>query len=202
MTQQEIYETLRNGKIVKAEKCIWMIDDPIFNLNRKQKELLKKMRSQAEIYQALLDGKTIISNLTNTKIKLNDDGMLINEDEYVIIATFEFFDQWEILEEPVLYYRWKRINSEYHQVDISEWVREKDNFESDGWTRIKPGKTFKEIYMTSDEKHYILDLLDGSTIRQVYKDAKVRKYDFDIIQSLIIQYSIDFVLDDKLGIKL
>ena len=56
--------------------------------------------------------------------------------------------------------------------------------------------------MTQDEKHYILNLLSNSTIRQVYEYAKVKKYDFDIIQSLIIQYSIDFVLDDKLGIEL
>ena len=56
--------------------------------------------------------------------------------------------------------------------------------------------------MTPDEKHYILTLLDHSTIKQVYKYAEVRKYDFDIIQSLIVQYSIDFVLDNKLGIKL
>ncbi len=98
------------------------------------------MKNQAEIYKALLDGKTIVSSLTNTKIKLNDDGMLINEDEYVIIATFEFFDQWRIDEEPALYYRWKRISG--NNVALSHWTL-KPFYED--WTRIEPGKTFEEI---------------------------------------------------------
>ena len=98
------------------------------------------MKNHAEIYQTLLDGKTIINKSIHIKVFL-ENGIQNKDQDW----SFKYPDDWEILEEPALYYRWKRINSEYHQVDISEWVREKDNFEPDGWTRIEPGKTFEEI---------------------------------------------------------
>jgi hypothetical protein len=55
--------------------------------------------------------------------------------------------------------------------------------------------------MTEKQKKELIQLIHHSTIHQIFRDAKVRKYDVDIVFSLISQVGIDYVLDSKLGIN-
>ena len=54
--------------------------------------------------------------------------------------------------------------------------------------------------MTEKQKKELIQLIHHSTIHQIFRDAKVRKYDVDIVFSLISQVGIDYVLGSKLGI--
>ena len=54
--------------------------------------------------------------------------------------------------------------------------------------------------MTEKQKKDLIQLIPYSTIHQIFKYAKERDFDVDIVFSLISQVSIDYVLDSKLGI--
>jgi hypothetical protein len=54
--------------------------------------------------------------------------------------------------------------------------------------------------MTEKQKKDFIEIIPFSTIHQIFKYAKERDFDVDIVFSLISQVSIDYVLDSKLGI--
>ncbi len=107
------------------------------------------MKNKREIYQALLDGKTLGKN--DTIVHLNDIGLLEDEGGKEVLICFHAHTEWEIIDKPVFYYRWKRKYSDsqtswvkitsiyYPDNEHTKWIKE------EGWTRIEPGKTFEEI---------------------------------------------------------
>lgn len=55
--------------------------------------------TQKEIYQALLNGETLINDLTQEKIHLSDE-WLVNEKGEHTAESFLYIDNWEIYKDP------------------------------------------------------------------------------------------------------
>lgn len=58
------------------------------------------MKSHAEIYRALLDGKTLVNKETGGEAFLDNYGCLADQDGDELIVTFQEPSCWKIKEEP------------------------------------------------------------------------------------------------------
>ena len=100
------------------------------------------MKSQAECWAAVINGKQLIDKRKDI-VWLSEDGRARTEGKG---PAWYFIDpdDWEIYEEPILYYRWKKITKN-GRVYMSAWYPEDKEPVETKWVRIEPGKTFEEI---------------------------------------------------------
>jgi len=62
------------------------------------------MKNQREIYEALLDGESLMHTETKVKVRLNADDLLIREDTKDLTSiTFISYVEWQIYKEPKWY---------------------------------------------------------------------------------------------------
>ena len=109
------------------------------------------MKTQADCWRAILDGKTLVSE-RGTLVKLAEDGTSrrngdINKEMYF----FDSPEMWEVYEKPTLYCSFKKVRKEptYYAVDLMRNYYEVnskiyDDYVKQGWTPCTP-KTFEEI---------------------------------------------------------
>ena len=104
-----------------------------------------KLCTQADCWRAILDGKTLVNEKGN-KAKLSKDGKARNIQNR-IDYNFVCPEYWEILEEAVMYCKFKvqigdrvEISDFYYTVDEDDYKE----FINNGWTPCTT-KTFEEI---------------------------------------------------------
>jgi hypothetical protein len=96
--------------------------------------------TQNECWKAINEGKKLISKNTGVIAKLSEDGRA-RTDGTGTVWQFNDPKVWKIYEEPILYYKWKKVNQ--GDVILSKWTT--TDLSKNGWVRIEPGKSFEEI---------------------------------------------------------
>ncbi len=108
------------------------------------------MRTQKEIWKALLEGKKLISR-SGTIVQMTEDGFVRPDYSPKSVYVMETPSEWEIYEDPILYYKWKaemidRLSGKPYVKVSSVWYAEGTKPEIPGeWVRITPGKKFEDI---------------------------------------------------------
>ena len=100
--------------------------------------------TQSECWKAINNGKKLINRNTRAIIWLSEDGYA-RENGTGNKWNLESPSRWRIYEEPVLYYRWKRLSEDelvYYSVGL---YPEGKRPIGPKWVRIEPGKNFEDI---------------------------------------------------------
>lgn len=74
------------------------------------------MKSQADCYRALLDGKTLVNKNKKKEVKIDQDGALVTSENIYYEGAFICWGDWKIKQEPKKLYAYR---DGFHEIRFS-----------------------------------------------------------------------------------
>ena len=166
------------------------------------------MKSQREIYQALLDGKTLLGP-KNIKIHLGSSGFIEEENGDILTATFSFPEDWEIYDELAdlkkafeegALIEFRTLNNKWEKTNNPVWgsnmkYRIKDGISIEFWNKWKTlinafweGKTIQYRY-DNDWRDWTLETIPKDFDRMRIKPEPTLYYRWKRKQSTTVRLS-------------